>query len=246
MLRLVDPYRVKASKPKTQVIMASSTRQGTAVRQEDVVLTFSDECVVVADGLSTSMHGDIVAEVAAETALWAYQHIRLHPSFWVDKKLFMKRIFRTANMTVWQKLREKECAGGAQTTLTVAMIGPLNVFIGQAGDTGAFLYREGNLKQLVSFDRTSDGLPKHTLGVKRLGLVHEFVSSEFLPHDVLLLLTDGTWEHVDNALLKSIAEKTGGTTESLNAAVESLLDTVMKRGGKSNMSAVMVKRLPAS
>ena len=246
MPRLVDPYRVLASKPKTQVLMASSTRQGTAIRQEDVVSVFSDECVVMVDGLSTSSRGDIAARVASETALWAYKHIRLHPSFWVDKKQFMKRIFRSSNLAVWQKLREKECEGGAQTTLTVAMIGPLNIFIGQAGDTGVFLYREGSLKQLTSFERSKDELPMHTLGVKRLGLVHEFVSAEFLPHDVLLLLSDGAWEHVNNTLLKTAAQNSGGSESSLSHAVEVLLDAVMKRGGKSNMSAVMVKRLPSS
>lgn len=244
-MRIVDPYRVKASKPKTQIVISSSTRQGTVLRQEDVVDVFSDECIVLSDGLSTSLHGDIVSRVAAQTALWAYKHIRLHPSYWIDKKLFMKRIFRSSNMAVWQKLREKECEGGAQTTLTVTIIGPQNVWVGQAGDTGVFLYREGSLKQLTSFERSKNGLPIHTLGVKRLGLVHTFVSAEFLPHDVLILLTDGAWEHVDNALLKATAEKAGGSTESINSAAEGLLDAVMKRGGKNNMSTVIVKRLPA-
>lgn len=245
-MRIVDPYRVKASKPKTQIIISSSTRQGTAIRQEDVVDIFSDECIVLTDGLSTSLHGDIVSRVATDTAIWAYKHIRLHPSYWIDKKLFMKRIFRSSNMAVWQKLREKECEGGAQTTLTVTIIGPQNVWVGQAGDTGVFLYREGSLKQLTFFERSKNGLPIHVLGVKRLGLVHTFVSAEFLPHDVLMLLTDGAWEHVDNALLKSIAQNAGSTRESLEASSELLLDTVMKRGGKSNMSIAMVKRLPAT
>ncbi|MEK7592142.1 MAG: PP2C family serine/threonine-protein phosphatase [Patescibacteria group bacterium] len=246
MIRLVDPYRVKASKPKTKVIIASSTRQGTALRQEDAVQIFEDECVVISDGLSASLHGDIASKIAAETALWAYKHIRLHPSFWVDKKLFMKRIFRSSNLAVWQKLREKECEGGAQTTLTVAIVGPMNVWIGQAGDTGVFLYREGNMKQVTSFDRTPDGLPKHTLGEKRLGLVHEFRSEEFLPHDVLILLSDGAWEHMNNTILKSAAQNTGGSQASLSTAAEVLLDAVMKRGGKSNMSIVLIKKLPAS
>lgn len=244
-MRLVDPYRVKISKPKTQDIIVSETRQGTAKQQGDSIEIFTDECVVVASGLSDTAHGDIVSRTASETALWAYKHIRLHPSFWVDKKQFMKRIFRSSNMAVWQKLREKECEGGGETTLTVAMIGPTHIWVGQAGDTGIYQYREGRIQQITSYDRDPNGKPKHTLGVTRLGLIHEYASREFLPHDAVIILTRGAWEQTDNALLTSVFEKAGGTEESLARAVELLLDTLMKRGGKNNMSAVIIKRLPA-
>ena len=61
------------------------------------------------------------------------------------------------------------------------------------------------------------------------GLVHEFRSEEFLPHDVLILLSDGAWEHMNNTILKSAAQNTGGSQASLSTAAEVLLDAVMKR-----------------
>ncbi len=242
-MKPVDLLLLKYSQPKDTILFASAQLRGDRPRQEDSFVNFHDECFVLADGVGGMPHGDVASKLASETAIWGYKLIRQRHFYWQDKKLFMKRIFRSANMAAWQKQREKSFSDGLATTLMVLMMGTRTFWLGSVGDTSAFLYRNGTMKKLTIDDVDEQGLLTKALGTSRYGLVPQFITDESLPDDVLIFLTDGVAGYVPPRKIKQIIEKTGATKQSLSEAAEALLKEAQGSGSSDNMTAALVKRV---
>lgn len=206
-------------------------------------MNFNDECFVVADGAHTVPHGDVAARLACETAIWGYKHIRQHRYYWLDKKLFMKRIFRSTNLSVWQKRRERGYEAGLETTLTVLMIGPKTYWLGYAGETYVWLQSGSSIKKL-----TREALPFETekrkmLGVQRLGLIPDYVTGPMSTGDALLITSGGCGNYLTPSDIQSGMGLAGCTVEDATRAVESVLISAQRNGSTENMTAVIIKRV---
>ncbi len=242
-MKFVDPLAFKTKEPRQSILFAGSQLQGGKESQEDFFINFNDECVVVTDGVEGVPHGDVAATLAAETAIWGYKHIRQRPFYWADKKLFLKRIFRSSNLAVWQKRREHGFEAGLATTLSVAMIGTHAIWVGSVGDSGILLYREGLIDILTPQDVDQMGRLTNAIGLKRLGLVPHIAVEKFLPGDILLLATGGVLNHISEDQLRATFEVSGTTTDSLTTAVVHLLKTAEENGSIDNMTACMIKKV---
>lgn len=242
-MRFVDPYALRLKTPKETLIFAVRQNIGKKAVQEDYFLNFNDECFVLAEGVGSIPHGDVASKLAAETALWGYKHIRQHRYYWLDKKLFMKRIFRSTNMTVWQKRREKGFEDGLATTLFVCMIGDKTYWLGYAGESSAWLIREGVQSKLTRDVSPYDGKQKGILGLKRLGLASEYASGQFKIGDVLILASAGCGSYVTPSDLQAAGASSGDTVETLMSASQSLIDAAMRNGSEENMTAAIIKRI---
>ncbi len=243
MRRVRDP-RVRAQiLPKDCLLFASFQSQGRNSRQEDVVAHFSDECFVVCDGVSTIAHGDVAASIAAETAIWAYKAVRQRQIYWLDKKLLIKRIFRSTGLRVWQKRREDGFGDGLATTMVVAIIGPHGIWVGSVGDSSAFVFRNEQLLRLTLMDRDDKGQLTRALGFQRLGLLPNRVQQRLLPGDVLVLATDGVTDALSPEAFSEILQKTGDTQTDIDKAAVSLIAQAKKSGSTQNLSVCLVKRV---
>src|SRR3989304_8104996 len=100
-MKFPDPLMLSSRAVRDTVIFAGSQLPGTQKLQKDYFINFSDECFVVADGVS-DIHGEAAAKLAADTAIWGYKHVRQRPFYWADKRRLLKRIFRSSNLTLWQ------------------------------------------------------------------------------------------------------------------------------------------------
>lgn len=235
-MKFADPLALKIRQPRQSVLFAGSQLQGPRESQEDFFINFNDECVVVTDGVSGLPHGGVAAKLAAETAMWGYKHIRERPFYWADKKLFLKRIFRSSNMAVWQKRKEFGFEAGLATTLSLAMIGTHAIWVGTAGDSSVLLYRDGLIDVLTPPD-------ENVLGIKRLGLIPQIAVERFIPGDILLMATDGVLNHVSEDQIRATCEVSGNTTDSLITAIVHLLETAKENGSADNMTACMIKKI---
>lgn len=242
-MRFPDPYLLRREPTKETVIFAASQLVGRQQRQEDYFLNFNDECFVLADGVSGLPNGDVASKLACDTAIWAYKHIRQHRYYWLDKKLFMKRIFRSTNMAVWQKRKEKGFEGGLATTLLVCMVGPKYMWLGSSGDTQAWLVHDGVLRTLTREKNAFEAIPKKALGLKRLGLIPEFFSSPFDEGDIILMITDGAADYLTMQDVEAGVAAAGNTTQEITEAVLSVLNAARINSSEENMTAVMIKRL---
>ncbi len=231
---------------KESVVFAGGQRAGERPRQEDYFANFKDECFALADGVGSVPHSDLAAQLAVETALWGYKHIRQRPFYWRDKKLFMQRIFRSANLTLWQKHREAEFSEGLLTTLLVVMIGARNFWLGSVGDTSAFLYRESLIAKLTTEDVNLSGLLTKVLGWQRFGLRPQFLAEPFLAGDILLLATDGVAQFLAEEELREVLENAGNTANELGGAVGKILTLAQENGSRDNLTAVLIKKTSTS
>lgn len=245
-MRLPNPYALRQETTRESLIFAASQRPGTSVTQEDFFMNFNDECFVLADGIGETNHGDVAARLACETAIWGYKHIRQHRYYWLDKKLFMKRIFRSTNLSVWQKRREHGYEAGLETTLTVLMMGAKTYWLGYAGETCIWLQSGGSIKKLTR-DATRFETEKHnTLGSVRLGLVAGYVTGPMSQGDILLLTSAGCGNYLTPSDIQTSLGLVGNTTDDATLAVESLLASAEMNGSIENMTAVVIKRVATS
>lgn len=242
-MRFPDAYSLRRQVSRETIIFSAGQLPGKPQLQEDYFLNFNDECFVLADGVGRLPHGEIAAKLACETSIWGYKHIRQHPYYWLDKKLFMKRIFRSTNLAVWQKRREKGFEGGLATTLLVLMMGAKNYWIGHAGNSSAWLYSGGIITKLTRDDTDAKGKLLKAVGFARLGLFPQFISGLFGSGDVMLLTTDGVGDYLTEKDMKKHFAACTDTMESVSSAVTGMLACAFDNGSDENMSAVMIKRL---
>lgn len=245
-MRFPDPYLVKLAQPKDIVVFAASQLPGDRENQEDYFINFNDECFAVADGVGGIPNGEIAAKLACETTIWAYKHVRQRPTYWRDKRLFMRRIFRSTNITLWQKQREPEFKDGMATTLLVLMTGSRTFWLGSVGDSSAFLLRNQELTKLTREDRDDFGGLTKVLGGERYGIKPQFVTDRFGLGDAIFLTTDGVADWVRPEEIKQILNTCGTTTHSLTESVVALLKLAETNGATDNMTAVIVKRVATS
>lgn len=242
-MRYFDPLITKLAQPKTTVVFAASQLQGNRETQEDYFINYNDECFVVADGLGGMLNGEVAAKLACETALWGYKLIRQRRYYWHDKRLFMKRIFRSTNIALWQKTRERGFTDGLGTTLLVLMVGTRHFWIGNVGDSSAWLVHEGKVSKLTEDDIDAKGYLTKVVGVRRYGLVPQYVSGKFDKGDTLLLMTDGVSNFLTEKDMQESFSLAGSTAESVTGAVVALLSGAQRNGSTDNMTAVIVKRV---
>lgn len=243
-MRFADPLSVRAKATRVTVLFAASQRQGERDAQEDFFANFNDQCFAVADGVGGMPNGQVAARLACETAVWAYKIVRLRPFYWGDKRLLVKRIFRTTNITLWQKQREKGFEAGLATTLVVCVLGEQSFWLGSVGDSRAYhLTTKGVLMSLVPDDLDPSGKLTKVVGANRYGLVPHTIGKEFSSGDTMLLVTDGVWRYLDQEKLTTIVKNCGATTESLTSAVGEILQSAKMAGSTDNMTAVIIKRI---
>ena len=245
-MRLLNPYALRRETTRDSLVFAASQRLGKSTIQEDFFMNFNDECFVLADGAHKMPHGDAAARLACETAIWGYKHIRQHRYYWLDKKLFMKRIFRSTNMSVWQKRREHGYETGLETTLTVMMIGPKTYWLGYAGETNVWLQSGSSIKKLTR-DASPFETEKHKmLGVQRLGLIPDYVTGPMLTNDVLLITSAGCGNYLTPSDIQSGMGLVGSNADDATRTVESILASAEMNGSIENMTAVIIKRVATS
>jgi serine/threonine protein phosphatase PrpC len=242
-MKFVDPITVQMRKSHNSVIIAGSQLMRVGKPKRNYFYIFRDECIVVADGCRDIVHGEDAATLVGETAVWGYKHIRQRPFYWADKRLLLKRIFRSSNMAVWQKHREKGFESGLTTTLAVVIIGGHKFWVGTAGDTKVLLYREGLIDILTPTDVNPKGELTRVLGFKRLGLTPHVVVEKMLSRDIILIATAGVVDFLDEEQLRATFEITGDTHDSVTNAVVHLLRTAEENGSTGSLTACVMKRV---
>lgn len=243
-MRIADPYALRNKTPRDAVIFAYVQDTGSRPEQEDVCSFFQDECFILADGSSLYEHGRDAATLACDTAIWAYKHIRQHKYYWGDKKLFMKRIYRSTNLAVWQKQREKEFESGMATTLSVCMVGPKNYWLGNSGNSVSWRVQKGRLERLTPVQELfPGGKPKGLLGEKRLGLVPSYKSGPFAIGDVLVMASAGCASYLLPSDIEASVVLSGEHKESVSRAAYALIESAKRNGATDNMTAMIIKRV---
>lgn len=229
--------------PRAPLIFAASQLQGTRERQEDYFINFNDECFVVCDGVGGLPRGEVASQLAGDTAVWAYRLVRQRHSYWKDRKLLLHRIFRTTNMTVWQKQREEGFEGGMASTMLVCIVIDRHFYIGSVGDSSAFLVRDGVMTKLTTEDVDRQGRLTKSIGTTRYGLTPSVITGDFIAGDCLILATDGVGNVMDSFKCLDLFRQSEVSATAISDVAVNILHCAQDAGATDNMTVCLVKRM---
>ncbi|MHC5541311.1 PP2C family protein-serine/threonine phosphatase [Singulisphaera rosea] len=225
---------------------------------------FSDEegyLMVVADGMGGAAAGETASALAVEsverfvldTLKWF-----LHLEGLEEHALFaeLRQGLERADRTVFERAKADVTLHGMGTTLTMAYSIATDIFIVHAGDSRAYLLRDGLLEQITS-DHTlvqvlvnggalkpedarkhkSRNIVTNVIGGPRAGVFAEIHKLSVNDGDVLLLCSDGLSEPVDDDTIAKALEDHPDPSE----ACARLVDLALERGGPDNVTAIAAR-----
>ena len=224
-------------------------------------LALLNDCAVwiVADGMGGHPAGGLAAQTAvAEAQRRAQQRTAWlldHPA---NTSEFLADLVTSANRRIHDLILETPALEGMGTTfiaLTITPASPQVAHIAHLGDSRAYLYQAGKLKQLTR-DHTlvqkfvQRGLidaatalihPERHILTKGLGMgvgmKPELTSTPVTPDDLIMLCSDGLTKMLDDSSIASILSLAGGDPHQ---ACDGLIDQALSRGGEDNVTVIVV------
>lgn len=233
--------------------MAQTDKGLRRKRNEDSVLVLESESLfVVADGMGGYRGGELASQLAVTTIGDAFRRKSFegNPHDGIPAQASeLARAMQMANAAILDTSKRQPELEGMGTTVCAARFSAnkKRVFIGHVGDSRCYRLREGVLKQM-----TAD----HTManqGVKGPEAAHlsravgiwptvpiDVVMGVPAAGDVYLLCSDGLTKMLDDTVIANVLRQ----EEDLKAAVERLILFANARGGKDNISVVLVRVVP--
>jgi PPM family protein phosphatase len=238
---------------------------------EDAFLLLPEEHLYcVADGMGGHASGEVAARIAVEEmaeffrltgrdddATWPY---KLDPALSYDENRLATGV-RLANLRIHERASADERLNGMGTTLVAASFprGGASALVGHVGDSRAYLWRRGDLRQLTEdHSLLNDYRKAHALSpeeiqafphknviVRALGM-KPTVEVDVTPvaleaGDVVLLCSDGLTGMVPDPRLAEILH---GAYGDLRRAAAELVEAANAGGGVDNVTVVLVQALP--
>lgn len=237
----------------TEAFLVSAARQ-THVgqrrkRNEDCFLLMHDLGVyVVADGMGGYAGGDVASRLAVETIARAFREESFDAKVHAElprRATELAQAMQAANLAVWELSTDDPELRGMGTTLVGARFAlkKRRVYIGHIGDSRCYRLRNGKLRQLT-MDHTlgSYGVtgPRAHRLVRAVGIGSEVeidvITGEPKIGDIYLFCSDGLNKMVSDEEIQQILLE----TPDLDSATQRLVDRANERGGRDNITVVLV------
>ena len=166
---------------------------------------------------------------------------------------FLKKALLYANRFVFQKAAHEEALAGMGTTAVCALVRSGNVYLCHAGDSRAYLIRDGKLTQLTHdhsyvqelvdcgtiTEEEAEHYPQKNIITKALGVDYrlepEFTAAKLKREDRLLLCTDGLTNMVPVEEMEELLAQ--GTFYDLP---DRLIEAANAHGGSDNITALLL------
>ena len=251
---------------KLKIVHAGFTHVGMKRdHNEDAYVIDQDQGLyIVADGMGGHNSGEIASKMAIETIInffkatnadeevtWPYKYDRSRDE--AENRLTVST--RLANSRIWEMSQRNDLYRGMGTTLVLLHVYNGLTYLVNVGDSRAYLFREGSLKQqtedhslLNDYLRTGRITPEEAetfqhknviiraLGIKKDVLVDIF---KIQPHrgDVFLMCSDGLSDMVPTEVMEDILL----TTPDIRTASKLLVREANQRGGNDNITVVLAQ-----
>jgi len=199
---------------------------------------------LVADGMGGHAAGEIASRAVADYLVSQARR--------ASDAEAVATLLREANAELFAMMRDRPALGGMGTTVAGVALTPAGAIVFNVGDSRVYRVSEGRLEQLSTDDtpgpKLADGRTAaftsstitQTLGG---GFAHEEIEPHLLveplePGARYLIASDGLTDLVDVAAIE--ARLAGDDA----AAVQALFDAAMARGGRDNVSIVLLRVSP--
>jgi PPM family protein phosphatase len=251
-----DAANDEPTRTESLFLVSATAQTDTGLRRkrnEDSLLVLdSSSLFVVADGMGGYRGGELASQLAVKTMADAYQSgtydgpphetVPTHASE-------LARAIQMANAAILETAKAKPELEGMGTTLCAARFSgnKKRIYIGHVGDSRCYRLRDGVFKQMTADHTMADH------GVKGPESAHlsravgiwptvpiDIVMGVPLADDVYLLCSDGLTKMLPNDAIADVLR----AEEDLKVAVERLINAANARGGKDNVTVVLVRVVP--
>ena len=220
---------------------------------EDTVLV--DENLgycLVADGIGGNACGEIASRLFSEAAGSAFSGVPHQEEL---RYKILQNVFTNANETIFNYAQNHPGCEGMGCTAEMLVLNEDRFILGHIGDSRTYRLRDGGIKQLT-MDHTlvkqqlDQGLitqeeAKHhsfkNVILRAVGIQQnpslDVLRGNVYPGDMFLLCSDGLTDMVEDDFIKNHLISENGIREK----VDGLIQEANARGGKDNISAVLVQ-----
>ena len=205
----------------------------------------------VADGVGGAQAGEIASKLAIQTLLNTYYH-----SYRDTAAGRLENAVIKANHAVYEQAKEQEGPRRMGTTLVAAVVRGKELIVANVGDSRAYLISDGRIEQItrdhsvvarlvaegvITAEQAETHPRRHVLS-RSIGanpqVKVDIFTKHFHPGDRLLLCSDGLTEHVTDDEILTIMQDDDPET-----GVQNLVDLANERGGKDNISILVIRAL---
>lgn len=216
---------------------------------EDAIMVVNNEIFAIADGMGGYAAGEVASQMATDmiTASFESGHFGGEPDPFVPRRGDeLVRSIKHANTSIYEQAQSNTKQAGMGTTLVAARFSPnkKRVYIAHVGDSRCYRLRGDELEQLT-LDHTLasvgiTGPAGHKL-IRALGVQADvdvdLRVDEPMPGDYFLLCSDGLSKMVPEPMIIDIVNE----QDDIEQAVKRLIDRANQRGGKDNVSVILVR-----
>lgn len=203
--------------------------QGTQLRDKGLL-------VALADGVSGGAAGREAAEFSVRGLLADYYAT---PDTWTVPHA-LDKVLVAINRWLNAQAADSRDLGGMSCTLSALVFRGSRYYTAHVGDSRIYRLRGEQFVQLTT-DHVWARPNMHHVLTRAMGLdrhvVIDFGEGELLSGDLFVLVSDGVWEPLGEALMS----KTLRLFRNEQLAAEELVNLAYKRGGQDNASAMVVR-----
>ena len=212
---------------------------------------------MVADGMGGEASGEVASQLAAVTVpKRLYDNLKsLGSVSEANFVILLREAIEYANQIIFQKAQSNPAYRGMGTTTTAAALFGTYLFVGQVGDSRAYLIRNQQMEQLTRdqtfFNYLKDigaELPADPEKDSRKSILTQAVGSsetldvkvtytKVLQGDRILLCSDGLYNMVPAPDLQEIASRANGLADKCKA----LIEKANVNGGTDNITIIMAE-----
>jgi len=212
---------------------------------------------ILADGMGGHNAGEVASALAIESikhALYDVLTPEIINSEIVDYNDALYESITYANTEIFEQAAENTEYAGMGTTLVMALIQADRALIANVGDSRLYVHNDSNLKQLTTdhslvqemvdngylSEEEAYSAVSRNLITRALGIADE-VEVDLIEHkiqsgDVFLLCSDGLSDLVIDDEISTILSE----SDSLNDAAKNLITAANAKGGKDNISVILI------
>ncbi|MDQ3031158.1 MAG: protein phosphatase 2C domain-containing protein [Myxococcota bacterium] len=238
--------------PRILVTAVGQTDAGRRRKHnEDAYLVLqSHSLFAIADGMGGYAAGEIASQMAIDVVTAAFEsgHFGGSPIAGLPRRGDeLVRAIQSSNAAILKQARANEAQAGMGTTLVAARFSPnrKRVYIAHVGDSRLYRLRGDELEQLTE-DHTLGAMgiqgPSANKLSRAVGVFDEVEVDLRVdePHngDYYILCSDGLSKMVPEP---TIAELIRATSHDIDAAVRRLISEANERGGKDNVSVILIR-----